>query len=207
MADTWCNNGSTARAPGKSCFDLVSKRGCDGPMLARKSGPGGHPETQWRCYSPKTLTPDHKRYNKTEVDDHCYCSLSAEIRAVLAKCGSPDPTPAPRPPAPPTPVPPPAPGGVAIFTSGQEGYHSFRIPAIVSHPTSHRRLLCFCEGRKFSSADHDWNDIVVKTSDDAGMRWSTLRIVHGESTPKKHVTIGNPSPISLPVGFPPAGGP
>lgn len=196
VADTWCNNGSAARAPlnGKSCFEIISKRGCDGPMLARKSGPG---ESQWRCYSPRTLTPDHKRYNKTELDDRCYCSLSAEIRAVLAKCGSPDPTPAPPAPPPPTPVPAPAPGGVAIFTSGQEGYHTFRIPAIVSHPTNRSRLLCFCEGRKFSSADHDWNDIVVKTSENAGLTWSALRVVHSESTPKTHVTIGNPSPISL----------
>lgn len=98
---------------------------------------------------------------------------------------------------PPPPPPPPAPGGVAVFTSGLEGYHTFRIPSCVVHPTDPKKLLCFCEGRKFSSSDHDWNDIVVKSSNDAGMTWSAMRVVHGESTPKKHVTIGNPSPVSL----------
>eukprot|EP01052_Picozoa_sp_SAG31_P079794 SAG31_NODE_39496_length_287_cov_2.303191_1_plen_56_part_01 len=54
----------------------------------------------------------------------------------------------------------------------------------------HRHLLCFCEGRKYSSADHDWNDIVLKASLDSGVSWSALRLVWGESTRKKHVTIG-----------------
>ena len=130
----------------------------------------------FRCYSPLTLTPDHKRYNQTESDHGCYCSLDANIRGVLSKCDSPDPTPAPPAPAPPTPVPPPAPGGVAVFTSGLDGYHTFRIPSLVKHPMDPARLLCFCEGRRFSSADHDWNDIVVKTSEDAGMTWSAMRV-------------------------------
>jgi hypothetical protein len=193
VADAWCNHGNDGNR-NKSCFDLVRQRGCDGPMLARKSGPG---KEQWRCYSPKTLTPDHKRYNVNETDNHCYCTVPAQMRDELAKCGSPDPTPAPAPPKPLPPAPPPAPGGVAIFTSGQEGYHTFRIPAVVRHPTNHSRLLCFCEGRKFSTADHDWNDIVVKSSEDSGLSWSALRIVHSESTAKTHVTIGNPSAIAL----------
>lgn len=84
-----------------------------------------------------------------------------------------------------------------VFTSGSEGYHTFRIPSVVSHPSDRRNLLCFCEGRKYSSADHDWNDIVLKTSPDAGHHWSPLRVVWSESTTNEHVTIGNPSPISL----------
>lgn len=40
-----------------------------------------------------------------------------------------------------------------------------------------------------------WNDIVMKRSTDAGSSWSKLQIVHTESSSKRHVTIGNPSPI------------
>ena len=109
VADAWCNNGSDAGYKGNSCFDVISKRGCDSPMLARKSGPGK--QVEWRCYSPNTLTPDRMRYNETERDNHCYCTVPAQIRGVLAKCGNPDPTPTPAPPQPPAPAPPPAPGG------------------------------------------------------------------------------------------------
>jgi hypothetical protein len=196
-ANAFCNNGTVQKLKGDSCFHYIAKstRKCEGPMLARKSLASGHfAHPEWRCYSPGVLTPNHTSYNSSNVDHNCYCSLDSEIRAVLADCGDPDPSLPPRPPPPP---PPPAPGGVAVYSSGSEGYHTFRIPAVVSHPLDHRRLLCFCEGRKFSSEDHDWNDIVVKTSLDAGTHWSPLRLVWSESTIKKHVTIGNPSPIAL----------
>jgi sialidase-1 len=197
-ADAWCNTGAVAKLKGKSCFEVIHDRPCDGPMLARKLGNAGSDRAAWRCYSPGQLTPDHKSFNKTNPSgDRCDCSESTNIREVLAKCGSPDPSPAPPAPAPPTPAPAPARGGVAVFTSGQEGYHTFRIPSVVAHPSDARRLLCFCEGRKFSSADRDWNDIVVKTSGDAGGTWGAMRLVWGESTPAKRVAIGNPSPVAL----------
>lgn len=33
-------------------------------------------------------------------------------------------------------------------------------------------LAVYVEGRKFSCSDHDWNDIVFKTSSDNGTSWS-----------------------------------
>ena len=78
---------------GKSCWADIRSRPCDGPQLARKSLAHGTTEPAWRCYSPSTLTKDHAAYAKGD----CYCSLDVQIRALLAKCGSPDPSPAPTP--------------------------------------------------------------------------------------------------------------
>ena len=45
--------------------------------------------------------------------------------------------------------------------------------------------------------DHDWNDIVFKTSADDGATWSPLRVAYSNSTASDHVTIGNPSPVVI----------
>ena len=172
---------------GHSCWVDIEKRPCDGPQVARKSGAIGQPDARlWRCYSPSTLVHGNWSHGS------CYCSLDAELRQVLAQCGTPDPSP------PPPPPPPPPALGVSVFTSGKEGYHTYRIPAIVSGPGG--KLLCFAEGRKFSSSDHGWNDIVVKSSADHGQTWSPLRLVWGESSgssPNGWVTIGNPAPVAV----------
>ena len=69
--------------------------------------------------------------------------------------------------------------GTSVFVSGLGGYHTYRIPAAVG---AGAQLLVFAEGRKLSSADHGWNDIVLKRSNDGGAsvrarpaRLSTLR--------------------------------
>ena len=90
-----------------------------------------------------------------------------------------------------------------VFTAGEGGYHTFRIPSMVATggPTSGSEiLLLFAEGRKFSSADHDWNDIMLKRSLDGGESWGPLQCVWSESTADVHVTIGNPTPVSLQNG-------
>ena len=47
-----------------------------------------------------------------------------------------------------------------VFNAGQEGYHSFRIPALIV--TKNGSLLAICEGRKTGRGDHgDLVDILV----------------------------------------------
>ncbi len=79
-----------------------------------------------------------------------------------------------------------------VFTSGQEGYHSFRIPSLIV--TQKKTLLAFCEGRKTSRSDHGDLDLVLKRSSDMGKTWSRLQVVYEEGGSKK-VTIGNPCPV------------
>eukprot|EP00040_Diaphanoeca_grandis_P004371 m.28391 g.28391 ORF g.28391 m.28391 type:complete len:356 (+) comp15909_c0_seq1:117-1184(+) len=85
---------------------------------------------------------------------------------------------------------------VDAFVSGEDGYHTYRIPAIIKLPGT-GDLLLFAEGRKLSSADHGWNDIVMKRSMDSGKTWGAMTIVYSESSKNKSVCIGNPSPVAL----------
>ncbi len=77
----------------------------------------------------------------------------------------------------------------ALFVAGQDGYHSYRIPAIVV--TVRGTLLAFCEGRKNSLADHGDIDLLVKRSHDGGKTWSPQEIVWDDA----NHTIGNPCPV------------
>ena len=79
------------------------------------------------------------------------------------------------------------------FVAGEGGYAEYRIPALVAVPAG--GLLAFCEGRKLSCADMGWNDIVMRRSTDQGLTWGLQQLIHGESTSRRHVTIGNPSPV------------
>jgi len=81
-----------------------------------------------------------------------------------------------------------------IFKAGEDGYHTYRIPSMLHMGSG--TLLCFCEGRK-QSADHGWNDVVLKRSHDEGITWGPLELVYTESTTVNHVTIGNPSPVAV----------
>lgn len=62
-----------------------------------------------------------------------------------------------------------------VFISGQEGYQTYRIPAIIR--LSDKTLLAFCEGRKGSAADFGNIDIVMKRSMDNGRTWSPLQVI------------------------------
>jgi sialidase-1 len=81
---------------------------------------------------------------------------------------------------------------IAVFTSGQEDYHTFRIPSLIT--TQKGTLLAFCEGRKTGGSDHGDIDLVLKRSMDAGKTWSKMQVVHEEGGGDK-VTIGNPCPV------------
>ena len=76
-----------------------------------------------------------------------------------------------------------------LFKSGDDGYHTFRIPAMAV--TNKGTVLAFCEGRKNSSSDTGDVDMVLKRSTDGGTTWSEIRVVwdDGENT------CGNPAPV------------
>jgi len=79
-----------------------------------------------------------------------------------------------------------------VFLSGREGYHTFRIPALVV--TTEGTILAICEGRKTSGSDHGDIDLVLKRSTDGGRTWGKLQVIHDEGGDAK-VTIGNPCPV------------
>jgi sialidase-1 len=69
---------------------------------------------------------------------------------------------------------------VPVFISGQEGYASFRIPAMIQLPN--KKIIAFAEGRVNGGADFGHVNIVMKSSLDGGVHWSEL---------KKLVSFGN----------------
>ena len=69
---------------------------------------------------------------------------------------------------------------VPVFISGQEGYASFRIPAMIQLPN--KKIIAFAEGRVNGAADFGHVNIVMKSSLDGGVHWSEL---------KKLVSFGN----------------
>ncbi len=78
-----------------------------------------------------------------------------------------------------------------VFVSGTEGYHTYRIPAMVR--ANDGTLLAFCEGRKNSTSDSGDIDIVLKRSSDNGVTWGPMILVQEEGT-NASITIGNPAP-------------
>ena len=76
-----------------------------------------------------------------------------------------------------------------LFVSGDDGYNTFRIPAMTV--TNNGTLLAFAEGRKNSSSDTGDIDLVLKRSTDGGKSWSPLQVIwdDGENV------CGNPAPV------------
>ena len=79
-----------------------------------------------------------------------------------------------------------------LFVGGTEGYHTYRIPALVV--TSKGSVLAICEGRKTSRADHGDVDLVCRRSVDGGKTWGPLRLIHEQGGTEK-ITVGNPCPV------------
>jgi len=79
--------------------------------------------------------------------------------------------------------------GVMVFEGGQNGYHTFRIPAIVQ--SRNGDLLAFAEGRKQSSSDSGDIDLVLRRSTDQGLSWGPLRVV----ADNEKGVFGNPAPV------------
>jgi sialidase-1 len=81
---------------------------------------------------------------------------------------------------------------IDVFRAGSEGYHTYRIPAIVTTPDG--SLLAFAEGRKENQTDPGGGDIdlVLKRSTDQGATWSALQVV---DDPGEKWGASNPTPF------------
>lgn len=76
-----------------------------------------------------------------------------------------------------------------IWKSGAGGYHTYRIPSIITTPTG--TVLAFCEGRKSGRGDSGNIDLLMKRSTDSGVTWSDSIIVWDDADN----TCGNPCPV------------
>ncbi|NUR84084.1 MAG: exo-alpha-sialidase, partial [Nonomuraea sp.] len=81
------------------------------------------------------------------------------------------------------------------YRAGTEGYHTFRIPAVVV--TSAGTVLAFAEGRRGSAGDSGHIDLVLRRSADGGLTWGPLQVV---ATEPRQGTVGNPAPVVLSDG-------
>ncbi len=89
---------------------------------------------------------------------------------------------------------------VPVFVAGSEGYHSFRIPALVT--TTRGTLLAFSEGRKSSRSEPGEINVVLRRSSDSGRTWKPLVVAAemGEHPSAIRVRRGSrdwPSPLLL----------
>ena len=76
-----------------------------------------------------------------------------------------------------------------VFIAGENGYHTYRIPAIVV--TRSGALLAFAEARRASAGDAGDIDLVLRRSTDGGVSWLPLTVI-GDNGPN---TFGNPCPV------------
>ncbi|MCZ7628951.1 MAG: glycoside hydrolase [Microthrixaceae bacterium] len=76
-----------------------------------------------------------------------------------------------------------------MFRSGEDGYATYRIPAIVE--TADGTLVAFAEGRVSTAADDGNVDLLAKRSSDGGRTWGELQVVADMGSD----FIGNPSPV------------
>ena len=76
-----------------------------------------------------------------------------------------------------------------VFISGTGGYHTYRIPSMVSTP--HGTIMMFCEGRKNERSDTGDIALLCKRSTDGGVTWSGTHIVWDDPGN----TCGNPCAV------------
>ena len=77
----------------------------------------------------------------------------------------------------------------AVFTKGEDGIDTYRIPAIVK--AGDGTLLAFAEARRNSASDTGDIDLVLKRSSDGGRTWSAAITVWDDD----ENVCGNPSPV------------
>ena len=76
-----------------------------------------------------------------------------------------------------------------VFVAGQDGYHTYRIPAVIVAPKG--TVLAFCEGRKTGRGDTGDIDLLLKRSTDGGKTWGKTQVVWDEADN----VCGNPCPV------------
>lgn len=84
------------------------------------------------------------------------------------------------------------PDATVPFQGGTDGYHTYRIPALLNTGAA---LLAFAEGRKNSGSDSGDIDIVLRRSHDGGLTWDPLQVVTAHGTD----TAGNPCVVVDPA--------
>ena len=84
---------------------------------------------------------------------------------------------------------PTAAADIEVYRSGQSGYDTFRIPAMVE--AANGDLLAFAEGRVGGRGDAGDIDLVLRRSRDGGRTWGDLEVVWDDGLN----TCGNPCPV------------
>lgn len=76
-----------------------------------------------------------------------------------------------------------------VFKSGEDGYASYRIPALIKNKGG--ELIAFCEGRVDHAGDYGNVDIVYKISKDGGKTWGPLKV----AADYDKLQAGNAAPV------------
>lgn len=83
----------------------------------------------------------------------------------------------------------PEPIRVEVFRAGQDGYHTYRIPSLLTTPSG--AVLAICEGRRDSASDTGRIALVCRRSEDGGLSWGPLQVIAADGPN----TMGNPCPV------------
>jgi sialidase-1 len=81
------------------------------------------------------------------------------------------------------------PQSIDLFVSETEGYHTYRIPALIV--TKKGTVLAFCEGRMKSRRDSGDIDLLLRRSVDGGKTWNPQQVVWDNGD----TVCGNPCPV------------
>lgn len=78
-----------------------------------------------------------------------------------------------------------------VFTPGENGYKSFRIPSVLTLPSG--RILAIIEARGEGKTDCAENDIVLKYSDNEGKSWSDMILIAASGK----ASLNNPTSLYI----------